>query len=407
MSENLELTENLRELLQTKNFEGFRAAFAGISSQSLQIEILISLLSPYLEASPKRLDLANELHSHLPDSPAKYLSFFCAAAFEGARGDVRRSDALMLQSLEKLCEVIARELPISELSISILMHSLYMDTDLALKFKKSDQWKSNMRLDFSIRQDVDWIFVVSCNGLYFDRFAEGYLSSLESLRSKLHIHFQIIQPTAETQPLFDRLQQNSKHSLSAEMETKVARPVYFICRRFQVAHDLLKKFSKPVFITDIDIKISPRVQELLEISPELYDVALFEFSEDYPMLTCHCSLVLLQPKADVIRLLDLFSLYTDKKIQEEAGLWMLDQCALFVLSRLAAQNLLSGVRNLKWRDLRELTHAKLEDFQAEQAPSTEKHSMRAKAFPDFGNLEILEISKEVLDSRLKSRAELS
>lgn len=398
-----ELSNRLHQLIASNQMSEVGQFFANVSDQNTQIETLISLLGPYIERDPKQLEMVSRINAVLPEMPSKYLSLYGAAAFEGARGDVQKADELMLLSLDKLCDIIERGLPISGLAMSVLIHALYMDPDLAQSFKANDQWKSNLRLDVKISPESEWIVSVSCNGLYFDRFGSEYLRSLEALTSRLHIHFQVVEPTSKTQSLFNELQTKSKHHLSIETEERSVRPVYYICRRFQVAYELMKKFNKPVFITDLDIQVLPKVQELLNIPPAEYDVALFEFSDDYPMLTSHCSLVLMQPRPQVIRLLNLFSLYVDQKMKEEAGLWMLDQCAMFVLSRLAMKNKLQGIQNLKWKDLKALTHAKLSDFQIEQTNSDEKHSMRALAFADFGNFEILGISRDVLMHRRSMR----
>jgi hypothetical protein len=393
----------LQDMAQAGQYDEIRKTFSGIQNPTEQVEAVISLLSPYTEVSPKRLDIANHLNSVLPEAPSKYISLYCAAAYEGANGNLQKADALMLESLSRLCDAIERDLPLSGVSLSILMHALYMDSDMGRKFQVSDQWKLDRELQCGVRHSADWIFVVSCNGLYFDRFASKYLSSVERVGMNSHVHFQIVQPTEKTRTFLRNFPGTASLSVSADYEMVEVRPVYLICRRFQIAHELLKKYKKPIFITDIDIELKAPVRELLEIPSEQYDVALFEFSNDYPMLTCHCSLVLLQPKEEVVRLLNYFSLYVDRKMEQESGLWMLDQCAMFVLSRLAAAGQLAGVKSLRWRDLKLLTQRPLDDFQAEQAPSEEKHGMRMQVYADFGSYDILSISREVLTERLQAK----
>jgi hypothetical protein len=401
---NEALLSRLQDLLRSEKWNEIGKILAEISDPLLQQEALVSVALPLFQPEGERYDLLYRLNEALSDSiVSKYLSLYGAAVFEGLRGNVNEVDRLMLLALKKVQEAIELELPILPTALTILIHAEYLDTDCARTLKANEELSSKPTLKFELAEDCEWIFLVSSNGLYFDRFAKSYVDSVEALGVRAHIHFQLIEPTVNSARQFEEMKRYSSLKLSCETESREFRPVYLICRRFQVAHELMRKFRKPILITDIDIQVKPRLQELLKLRADSYDLALFEIPHTPPMLTCHCSLVLIQPTVVAESFLKLYSLYISKKLKEEPRLWVLDQCAMYVLSRLTAKRELKGLESLQWTDLHAVLSGSLDDYQVEQTNVAEKQSLRQKQWADFGNPEILGIAEEVYLRRTQSR----
>jgi hypothetical protein len=395
------LTHELEKLLQSSQFEQIAEIFKTLKDPRVQHEVLARLILPLMNQD--RFDLIHGVNAPLPSSmPARYISLFGAGVFEGIRGDVQALDALMIEGLEKVVECQRQNIPlIPHFAQPILLHAAGIDTALMAKLDPKEEPLASEILPH-VPDECGWVFVLSCNGLYFDRFAPGYLKSCEGLLDKVHIHFQMADPTPESLSIFESLRKEFKSSLSYALDPVSLKPVQLICRRFQVAAALMEKYQKPLFVTDIDIALRPSAASLLKIDESLYDVALFEFPKRPAMLATHCSLVLLRPNARVEKFLKLLSLYLQKKLSEESRLWMLDQCAVFALSRMSARGALSDLEPLRWRDLHELTEKNLDDFQIEQSiDPQEKESLRKRAYSGFRGDRVLELSEDVL--RLRKR----
>jgi hypothetical protein len=186
-------------------------------------------------------------------------------------------------------------------------------------------------------------------------------------------------------------------AFSLSIDNGPAESSYYACKRFLLAGEIMDRFAADIIVTDIDTIVQPALLRLPQIAGDS-DAAMFERdSKTAPMGICHCSLTLFRHTATARRLLQLMPMYLAPKL-EENGVWMLDQCSLFTLTRLAAReearHLWHGVPALRWGNLSNVADLSLEALNPNQSAAhdvAEKHAMRG--YQTVGDMDV-QISAE-------------
>jgi hypothetical protein len=223
------------------------------------------------------------------------------------------------------------------------------------------------------------LVVTSCNGSYFERFGGAFIASVcGSLpAAKLHIH--VANPAG---PLDAARFAGTGERLSFSSDRTPDEASFFACKRFTLAHELMHRHRADLLISDIDAVLTPKCVELPALMQGA-DAGLFERKGVSPMEICHCPLSYFRYGAGALRFLGVLGRYIERKLHgPDARMWMLDQCALFLVSRRAMKGEPEGLwRNAapRWRNLAAV--AALAEFQENQPISeSDKKQLRRAAF---------------------------
>ncbi len=158
----------------------------------------------------------------------------------------------------------------------------------------------------------------------------------------------------------------------------------FACGRFVVAHDVMRTSRSDLLISDIDVAFTAKTAGLRNLLAE-DDGGMFERQNVMPMEICHCSLSYFRFTGGSLRLLALLRNYLRKKLDStDHPQWMLDQCAVFVVTRRAMRRqpiaAWEGRQPFMWCNLTECAGADLSAFQTNQTiASDEKKALRYHA----------------------------
>ncbi|MBC7905314.1 MAG: hypothetical protein H7Y60_01030 [Rhodospirillaceae bacterium] len=113
--------------------------------------------------------------------------------------------------------------------------------------------------------DAQQVAVASCNGLYFDLFAEAYCHAIDATTQDALIHIHVMEPEAGTLSRIERLMDGMKNSVlnvSWETQQPNSSRSYFASNRFLIAPQLLDLYGRDLVISDIDIEFVTDLAEL-------------------------------------------------------------------------------------------------------------------------------------------------
>lgn len=197
------------------------------------------------------------------------------------------------------------------------------------------------------------VVLSSCNGVYFEQYGPAFLASAAALDG-LRCHIHVVNPTAATEEIFRAACHGARSELSFGTGSGPDVASYYACKRFLVAGSVMDRFGADVIITDIDTRLTPHLLTLMEHVADA-DAGLFQRDvRTAPMEICHCSLSFFRRTQAGRHFLALLPAYLEPKLAE-SGVWMQDQCSLFLISRLWRQQpghpAWAGLPMLRWLDL--------------------------------------------------------
>ena len=223
--------------------------------------------------------------------------------------------------------------------------------------------------------------LTSCNGSYFDRFGGAFIASVARHLPEARLHIHVSNPAGPLDPA--RFALGDRLTFSTDRTPEEAS--FFACKRFLIAREVMERQRSDLLISDIDAAFTDRAAALPALMREA-DAGLFERKGVSPMEICHCPLSYFRYGGNALRFLGVLGNYIDRKLNgADARMWMLDQCALFVVSRRAMKaapaSLWRDAPPFRWRDLGATAGAPLAAFQTNQAISeSDKKQLRRAAF---------------------------
>ncbi len=180
----------------------------------------------------------------------------------------------------------------------------------------------------------DFFALSSCNGLYFDRFAVGFVGSLFESWPEGCCHIHVMNPTPGFEARRDALL--ARHpNLRMSAEPLQDEASLYACRRLQVVGPLMRHHEKSALVSDIDVVWSPRVEEfhgLERIKAGIFKVHAFD-----PMLIMHLSLSYFRFAPETLTVVDYIDRYITGVIRQGYYMWMLDQSSVLTVDALARQ----------------------------------------------------------------------
>jgi hypothetical protein len=217
--------------------------------------------------------------------------------------------------------------------------------------------------------------LTSCNAKYFERFASNFVASVSEHLPHADIHIHVMNPTSDSHRQmaeYTRIRATIKFS-SEECREESER---FACGRFVVAHSVMRISRSDLLISDIDVNFTSKTVQLRKLLAD-DDAGMFERKNVSPMEICHCSLSYFRFTDGSLRFLALLRNYLQPKLNNvDHPEWMLDQCAMFVVTRRAVHRQPAGAwvgqRTFQWRNLTTDENADLSAFQINQAIDAEE-----------------------------------
>jgi hypothetical protein len=210
--------------------------------------------------------------------------------------------------------------------------------------------------------------LASCNDRYFDRFGANFIASGRKFLPDAAIHIHVSNPSEESRRLMAAPAVGGAVTFSCEETPDEA--CIFACKRFLLAPEVMRARQSDLLISDIDVEFTDDTISLAGFMAG-HDGGLFERRNVSPMEICHCSLAYFRHTANAQRFLSVLAGYIEAKLAtDDLRLWMLDQCALFVVSRRAMRNeppaLWGEERRFSWVNLADIAGMDLADFQTNQ-----------------------------------------
>jgi hypothetical protein len=233
--------------------------------------------------------------------------------------------------------------------------------------------------------------LASCNGRYFERFGSGFIASVKKFLSEAAIHIHISNPDGGARQLMELLAANEAVTFS--VDTTPDEACLFACKRFLIAPEVMCVRQSDLLISDIDVEFTDRIKSLTGLMAD-HDGGLFERDNVSPMEICHCSLSYFRHTTNALQFLSVLGSYIESKLQtDDLRMWMLDQCALFLVSRRAMRGELAsmwtGDRSFSWANLTQVSGCELSIFQTNQpVDSAGKRELRSWKGRGVKSLEI-------------------
>lgn len=334
------------------------------------------------------------LHRLSPESSRfRYILNLATAALYAQDGNIRGVDleirAAAKKVLENSLEPWSKQIQFPNL---VIQQWAYIDTDLKL----SDELKPFSPPESYAKQSAEQVIVVSVDSEYFKTFATDFVRSLNVFDQHTVCHFHLINPNTEALLLFESLSRESAIPLALTTEAGPSNALYYSCRRLTIAPHLMQKYRANLIIADIDTKFT-ELAARLEPLTNGYDGGAFENPGADPMLMVQCSLVYFKKTSVTEKLLRLMANYVELKYGEISDLWMLDQCALLVMTRRAMRadfgEVWGSLAPLKWLNLATVSGGPLESMQSQQRVSfSKKEGMRRSTQPTYCKIENYQIS---------------
>jgi len=210
--------------------------------------------------------------------------------------------------------------------------------------------------------------LASCNGAYFDRFGPRFVASIGEYLPEAAIHIHVSNPTAVSRAFMGSAADTRRITFSCDETPEDA--CLFACKRLLIAHEVMRVRGSDLLISDIDVTFTEHTSSLPRLMSG-QDGGLFERRHVSPMEICHCSLSYFRNTENALQFLSVLASYVDAKLRNQPlRMWMLDQSALFVVSRRAIMGepaaLWSGGRTFAWCNLTEAAGSELWAFQVNQ-----------------------------------------
>lgn len=325
-------------------------------------------------------------------SPLSYQVLYAMARAWANLGDAVRTDLFLRRALKTALD----QAPVlSKHGISpntILQQCLYIDTTSSF----SSEVRNPLALHPACPHAKDENFVlVSCNGFYAEKFGFKFFQSLRAIPGSFHIHLYLCDPTPGARELVERVSTEYGLKIQVHIEAPVQNVLKYSCRRFQVLPNLLQHHQGNALVTDIDVSFTESLPDFFKVFPKMASAGLFEFSNTAPMLICHCSMSYFQNTREALDFSAILANYITQKLKQDEKLWTLDQCALFVISRLARQGHLNGILGprFRWANLTHELAMPLSRYQVDQETIlAEKQGLRSSAEPHYGFQKGLEVN---------------
>ena len=211
--------------------------------------------------------------------------------------------------------------------------------------------------------------LASCNGRYFERFGAGFLASVKKWLPDAGVHIHVSNPDGASPELMQVLSDDQRVTFSVDRTPDEA--CLFAVKRFVIAAEVMRVRQSDLLISDIDVEFTERTKTLTELMAD-HDGGLFERDNVSPMEICHCPLSYFRHTTNALQFLSVLGNYIESKLEtDNLRMWMLDQCALFVVSRRAMKgepaSLWNGDRRFSWANLTHVSRGELSLFQMNQA----------------------------------------
>lgn len=199
------------------------------------------------------------------------------------------------------------------------------------------------------------VIVVSCDDVYFRRFAGDLLASVETAGG-LPVHLHLIDPSPDTLAAVEAWRARLPLGVSLERMDFTGwddhrRKTYYACIRFVRWHQLLERWRRPLAHLDADCTVAA---DLSALAPETsgYDVGLLRDRRGRgPTRDVTVCFAWYMPTAAGRRFLSLTAAYIAELLLAGRGYWMLDQAAPYcVLDRLQRDGQPPAVRWFDWMD---------------------------------------------------------
>lgn len=297
--------------------------------------------------------------------PLKGLILFYIAGLAAKQADITLCKKLMGQALAHL----QKHLPFLVKNDNVL-HSIKVKMkQLALITPDLDLSQQELTL-FDVPDGTGIapvaVVVASCNGTYFDRFANAFI---QSIPADMICHIVVTNPSSGFDERLKKLQESYKN-LYVTTENGPDEATYYACRRFQVLHHLLSFYKCPVLVSDIDVTLNKRISELANLKN--VSCALFKAKSLAPMLIMHLSLSVYFHTPQTLNFLRTLDRYLGHHLQQ-GYVWTLDQCAFLT----CALTLQKTDKTFDVFDLNQIQDYSLSAFQTNQHASyEEKLSLR-------------------------------
>jgi hypothetical protein len=235
----------------------------------------------------------------------------------------------------------------------ILQQAVYFHPDF--EFDPDNTFDQLPELDYPDSFSTSGDVIVSvASGLYFDKFAKNFLNSCDRPSVIGGIYLHIVNPTENTKPLLNQLEDQCDSPLNWTLEEKNCGISYLTCSRFALAHELMENLERNIIVADLDLRfLKDQALSVERTLSDQSDGGLFERDLVEMELICHCPISYWRNNERTTAFLRLLSQYYSNRLSLEDNFWLLDQIGLYVLSRRSIKSSLpdAAANHFKWENL--------------------------------------------------------
>ncbi|HTH96153.1 MAG TPA: hypothetical protein VL574_01980 [Stellaceae bacterium] len=234
------------------------------------------------------------------------------------------------------------------------------------------------------------ILACCADARYIEFFVPRWLESMAMLGFDMHVH--VVNPTTDSRALIEdlvgKLQLGGRLSASTSID-RYGTSTSFACARFEVVPLLLEHLGRTIVAIDIDVGATPRLRDLAANLPEA-GFACFETGRREPASVHQASIMAFSADDAGLGFVRDLAAYCRPKLHYPSRLnWMLDQAALFSLTRLYARTR----SDFRYVALDRFTGLNLADHVYGLAEDAEKFALK-KASDSPANIDLANVAWE-------------
>jgi hypothetical protein len=189
-----------------------------------------------------------------------------------------------------------------------------------------------VRFDRAPKLDAgDAVLAAACDRRYFQRFAQGFVTSLAAVMPTAAVHFHVIEADEATLASFAALEAAApglKLHLSTEAEGPFRSGAYYASSRFLIGPALLDRYGVPLVLLDVDVEFAAPLEPLLAAAGTS-DFACFRHDGPGPCSRYPAVLGIWAPSPGGLALIERVRRAVLAKLEIPWPFnWMLDQAAL-------------------------------------------------------------------------------
>lgn len=178
------------------------------------------------------------------------------------------------------------------------------------------------------------VLLCAVDALYFVAFAEEFAAQVFRVSAKSHIHFHLVNTVEPSRLIESKVLADRRVSMSTEWTDATNPGKYTIMARYIILPLLMRRWKKPVLVTDIDMHIKADPGSLEIDGSAILGFRRGTMGQHVPAATIIGHHNLFMPDDAGLEIATMLSRYLHFMCESGRALWAADQVALLVVWRM-------------------------------------------------------------------------